>query len=178
MSLKNSLRSHDRRIASEGSPFEAPTSEELRLFEDILISGAELRVKVTGRSMAPFLNDGDVVRIRKVDRGMLAPGDLIFFKTAQGAPVLHRIMTRRRTRENRMRYVTKGDALIACDAPVMDDDILGKVIKIEKSLRTGKSRSIDLESGLWKRINYGIALVQRLLLRFRRCLTTNPTRSA
>ena len=37
----------------------------LRLFEDILQNGTDLRVRVTGRSMMPFLKGGEVLTIRQ-----------------------------------------------------------------------------------------------------------------
>lgn len=169
MFLKSSFQADAFPAVSTRQMAAAPMFEELLLFEEILMKGADLRVKVTGKSMAPFLNHGKVVRIRKVSGESLIPGDLIFFKTAYGAPVLHRIMAKKRLPENRIRYVTKGDALYKYDVPVMDDRILGKVVLIEKSGRHRKPKSIDLETGFWKRINRATALVQRVISKFRRC---------
>ena len=42
--------------------------EKLTFFEDILDKGLTLCVKVTGRSMSPFLQGGEILTIKKVRR--------------------------------------------------------------------------------------------------------------
>lgn len=128
----------------------------LRLFEDILRRGVGLRVKVTGRSMAPFLRGGEIVTIRKVASSSLRRGDLIFFRTADGSPVIHRVV---RTLGGTTRALqTSGDALLALDAPVGPADILGKVCIVERPDGQGGFRRLDLESARWRAVNGLIAL--------------------
>ena len=81
MSLRTSLRteiseSHLDPMLHRGSPFEA-----LSLFQDILSSGMFLRVRVTGRSMSPFLTGGEIIMIKKTPASCLRKGDLVFLKT-------------------------------------------------------------------------------------------------
>ena len=131
--------------------------EKLMLFEDILNREISLRVKVTGNSMASFLNGGEILTIRKVPSSSLHIGDLIFFKTREGIPVLHRILKMER-KDNLHIFQTKGDALLSMDDPVYESDILGKVCKIESN-SDGKRKYIDMESSLWRNINYLLAVI-------------------
>ena len=137
--------------------------QALGLFEDILDSGSSLRVRVTGRSMTPFLRAGDVVVIRKVPVSSLRIGDLIFFKNRQGFPMLHRVVRRRRGPDGKVVLQTKGDSLTAFDRPIEGDRVLGKVCQIERAdSAAGSKRSINLESPLWDTINSLIAVITAL----------------
>lgn len=129
-------------------------SEKFELFEDILNSGLSLRVKVTGRSMAPFLQGGEILTIKKVPYSSLQKGDLIFFKNRNGFLILHRIIKKRQDSDCMIAFQTKGDALIAFDEPVRDNDILGKVCKIEDG-----SKYINMETKIWSKINYLTAVI-------------------
>ena len=131
--------------------------EKLMLFEDILEREISLRVKVTGNSMASFLNGGEILTIRKVPSSSLHIGDLIFFKTSEGIPVLHRILKKER-KDNKHIFQTKGDALLSMDEPAYESDILGKVCRIESDFN-GKRKYIDMESSLWRNINYLLAVI-------------------
>jgi signal peptidase len=141
----------------ESTPFKISACGEFGLFEDILNSGLSLRVKVTGRSMAPFLQGGEILTIKKVPCPSLQRGDLIFFKNRNGFPILHRIITKRQDSDCMIAFQTKGDALMAFDEPVRDNEILGKVCKIEDG-----SKYINMETKIWGKINYLTAVINLL----------------
>jgi signal peptidase I len=130
----------------------------LRLFEDILRNGTGLRVRVTGRSMAPFLRGGEIVTIKKVAYASLRIGDLIFFKGRNTSPLLHRIVKKQRT-ENGLVFQTKGDAVQGADEPVSEHNILGKVCIIEKNIFGMGTKRVYMESRFWKMINYLFAII-------------------
>ena len=129
-------------------------TDTLKLYEDILNSGSCLRVKVTGRSMSPFLRGEEILTIKKVPYTSLKRGDLIFFKNGQGYPVLHRIIKKKQNQDGVITFQTKGDAMIAFDEPIQDNKILGKVCKIEDG-----SKYINMETKMWGRINYMAAVI-------------------
>lgn len=131
---------------------------ELKLFEDILNSGLSLRVKATGRSMSPFLRGGEILTIQKVPSCSLRTGDLIFFKTHDGLPLIHRIVGKR-LNSNILIFRTKGDALLCMDEPVSEHNIIGKVCVIEKKITGDRIRFINMRSGLWKTVNYTLAVI-------------------
>lgn len=130
---------------------------EITLFEEILDGGLSLRVRVTGRSMAPFLRGGEILTLKKEPHEALRKGDLIFFKNSQGAPLLHRIVQKRKSSDKKITFRTKGDAVIAFDEPVQYQKILGKVCRIEKTNSRTESKFINMESRKWRMINAVIA---------------------
>lgn len=130
-----------------------------RLFEDILNSGLSLRVRVTGGSMSPFLQGGEILTIRKVPHSSLQRGDLIFFKNHLGSRLLHRIVKKKRVNNGMLAFQTKGDALWACDESIRHDEILGRVCKIEKINSVNCTKHVNLESTPWRMINYLIAMI-------------------
>jgi len=134
------------------------TPETSALFEDILHKGLHLRCKATGKSMSSFLRGGETLTIKKVPSQSLKRGDLIFFRDRNGSLILHRII-KKSMKDNTIIFQTKGDALIAFDEPVHENEVLGKVCKIERMIAGGKTKYIDMESYSWRRINYLIALV-------------------
>jgi len=117
----------------------------LALFEEVLASGAELRVRVTGRSMASTLRAGDVVTIRSTAPGLLRKGDLVLVKNSQDAPVLHRLIKTSGPEDARL-FHTKADAIRGLDEPVPENRVLGKVCRAERPYAAGATREIDLES--------------------------------
>jgi len=132
---------------------------EITLFEEILESGSSLRVKVTGRSMAPFLRGGEIVTLKKEPHDALRKGDLIFFKDNRGTPFLHRIIKKTKSHDEKITFRTKGDALIAFDEPVQYQKVLGKVSRIEKFDSGSGSKCINMESFQWRTINAIIARI-------------------
>jgi hypothetical protein len=122
-------------------------------FTDILNRGLSLRLRATGRSMAPFLRGGEIVTIKKVHCASLRIGDLIFFKNRENSLLLHRIVSIQLT-GNGLVFQTKGDAVAGIDAPVHENKILGKVCTIEKIVACDTMKPIDMESFRQRSINY------------------------
>lgn len=157
MSLKTSYQKNNPEAQSGSSSLTISEPEKLGLFEDILNDGISLRVKVTGRSMAPFLRGGEILTIKKVPYASLQKGDLIFFKNHHGFPLLHRIMRKGRFHNGKNIIQTKGDALMVFDEPVCENDVLGKVCIIEKTNPQGKVKLMNMKSFFRRNTNYLIA---------------------
>ena len=131
--------------------------EKVGLYEDILEKGISLHVKVTGRSMSPYLKGGETLTIRKVQPESLKKGDLIFFKDQSGHPVLHRIVRIESKEGTRYIFQTKGDGTHAFDDPVSEDALIGKVCKIESKTSLNGTKTIDMESFNNRIVNYCLA---------------------
>jgi signal peptidase I len=135
------------------------SSTMVGLFEDVLNRGLRLRIKVSGKSMAPFLKGGEVLTIKKTALTSLRKGDLLFFRNADGYPVLHRIVSKKFITAGQFIFKVKGDALIVCDGPVPGAEVLGKVCEIDNMNTVIGIKHIDMESTLWKIVNYLLALI-------------------
>jgi signal peptidase I len=147
-----------------GKPPELAVPGTSALFDDVLNTGVSLRVKVTGRSMTPFLLGGEILTIRKMPAQSLRMGDLIFYRDRHGFPVLHRIIEKYETGKI-ITFRTKGDALTAFDETVDEHEVLGKVCTIEKTVSKSKTRCTNMESPRWRKINFLIALVNLFKVR-------------
>lgn len=99
------------------------------LLDSLFKQGVSVRIRVSGRSMQPFLNGGEIVEI--VPLGVRHPrvGDIVLFRDPQGNPLLHRFLWRR-LYNKKIHLQTKGDACSSCDSPVPIDQVLGYVRRI------------------------------------------------
>ena len=159
MPLRNSCHGDGPRGCPVREAPGTPVGDPLRVFRELLSEGLAVRVKATGRSMAPFLKGGETLTIRRVPLNSLGKGDLIFFTRPGGAAKIHRLI-RKGTENGLPVFFTKGDAVPGFDAAVTASDVLGKVCVIERD-PTGRA-SIDMESLRWKLRNRIIALAQVL----------------
>jgi hypothetical protein len=131
--------------------------EILKLLEDVLENGSGLRIRVTGRSMAPFLKGGEILTIIQKPAFSLRTGDLILFKTMHDSGLVHRIIRKRKAEDGALWFLTKGDALTAFDQEIPESSILGRVCKIERESPPGKTISSDMGSIFHKCTNFCIA---------------------
>jgi len=162
MSWRNSCP--DSPIASKRSALSL--SERIELFQEVLERGLDARVPVTGRSMTPFLRDGDVVTLRAVPFSSLRWGDIIFFRSADDRPVMHRIVRWRR-RGGRTLVQTAGDAVGGLDPPVGEEGILAKVCSVERRRNALGGRKINMESSRWRAIGGFLSFVSLARAGFR-----------
>ena len=154
--------SYQNNTASGGPallPMRGHQADILGLFEEILRNGADLRVMVTGRSMVPFLKGGEVLTIRQTPSLYLQKGDLVLYKNSFELPVLHRVLNKRKTVDGTFRILTKGDALMNFDEEIHEDSVLGKVLRIERPLLSGKTRHIDMNSLFYRCLNFSVAVL-------------------
>ncbi len=128
------------------------------LFADILDQGLDLRLKVTGRSMRPFVNSGETVLLRKVPADSLQRRDIIYFMDITGSAVLHRIIAKEIKAAGKTTFTTKGDALLTPDAPIAGDGVLAKAIYVEKVLPLIGPVQLAIDSGFCKGLHavYGL----------------------
>ena len=148
------------------SPMAKDDMENSTFFTEILDCGIDLRVRVTGRSMAPAIRSGEIVVVKKIPVVSLRIGDLILFKNNAGALMLHRILFKRCINDSTIVLRTKGDALKSLDGPIQQSEVLGRVYKIQRKGPAGEWKTIDLDSLKWRRLNELIALKNLLVALF------------
>ena len=136
------------------------------LFAEILNKGADLRFKVTGRSMGPFIKSGETVILRKTPVKSLQCGDIIYYINSIGTPVLHRITDKKISLKGEFSFITKGDALLQKDLPVSQKKILAKALYIEKVMPLFGTVTIKLDSNLCKYLYLFYGIYKNLRLKF------------
>lgn len=116
------------------------------LFLSSLAEGKDVRLRVDGTSMSPFLKPGDQVVLRKATLQQLKKGDLVVVRRP------HDLVTHRLVAQSAGQWSTKGDNSRYPDPPAAEDRVLGKVIAIEKTNQT-----IDLQTARWQFLNRWLA---------------------
>ncbi|MGA2737708.1 MAG: S24/S26 family peptidase [Bryobacteraceae bacterium] len=110
------------------------------LATEVLASFGEARLPVTGSSMFPCMQPGDLLEIRR-PAGPIQTGDVVVFDR-HGRLVVHRVVG-----QTGDLLITRGDRLRYPDAPVPAAAILGCVTAIER-----RGRRIGTRFTLWRRI--------------------------
>ena len=103
-------------------------------------------LKVSGRSMFPWIRAGDVVFLRHTSMNAIIRGDVIVFEK-NSLLCVHRVISVDRGAGEanlEVRLMTKGDATADADEPVCATAFLGKVEYIYR-----RNREIDIAKG-WR----------------------------
>jgi len=120
----------------------------VKLAREELAQGALVRLRVSGSSMAPLIEPGDVVLVRHARLADLRRGDLLLIEQ-EGAFLVHRLVA-----ADAHGVRTKGDNASHADSPIAPQDVLGHVVAVEKD-----GRRIDLGVGRWLLVNRLLGLL-------------------
>lgn len=121
-------------------------------------------MRVSGSSMLPAIRPGDVITVRRCGHEGASPGEVVLF-CREGRFFAHRVVARAGEA-----LITRGDAIAVPDAPVLPDELLGKVVATERGGRPLGARPTGLErlaAGVFRRC----ALAGRLFARTSALLT-------
>jgi len=114
------------------------------LAADVLRSYGTLRLQVTGCSMFPAVRPGDVLVVHRIPSSSVAKGDIVLFARDRRL-FAHRVVASNGPPGSRL--LTQGDAMPAPDAPVCENEVLGKVSSIvrggEHMLPRKASRAVE-----------------------------------
>ena len=102
-------------------------------------SDLELRIRVSGDSMFPILQNHDYVSIKR--QNTYRVGDIIVYE--KDIAIVHRIVyVERDSNKHEQKFVAKGDNNFIKDPPLCEQAILGRVIAIDHA---GKRYAIDTD---------------------------------
>lgn len=116
------------------------TIEFLELSKDILNKGACLRFRAKGWSMFPAIRDGDILNTEPVKAKEIRLGDIIFYRTANERVIAHRVIRQSFSNDGPI-LIARGDSTVGKGERVSLEDILGRVITIERNGRKIRSDS-------------------------------------
>ncbi len=114
----------------------------VELVREELAQGALLRLRVSGQSMAPLVERGDLVLVQRVTPADLRRGDLLLVEQG-GDFLVHRLVA-----NDTHGVRTKGDKSSYADLPLPPQDVLGRVVAVERD-----GRRIELGRGWWPLVN-------------------------
>jgi len=111
----------------------AETRARLELAAEILQRGERMSLRVQGSSMLPSLYPGDLLTFRRCAPEEIVVGDIVLF-VREGRCFVHRV-AERMAGGTTSRLRTRGDALPAFDAPLVETEILGRLATVERKGR-------------------------------------------
>jgi hypothetical protein len=91
---------------------------------EIVKQGKSFSFRAHGRSMAPFIADGDTIVVSPLERPARI-GDVVLLQENDGRMIVHRIVGRKRGL-----ILTRGDACATADAPADHVGIVGRVTAV------------------------------------------------
>jgi len=140
-----------------------PPSERGLLFEDLLRRNIRIRLRVTGRSMHPYIKSGERVYIHPA-KAVLGIGTVILFKNHAGHLMLHRIVRKRSLANGGALFQTKGDGNWTLDTPISREQIIGEAFAIEWKRTPESIRIINLQSPWRNPLNKILAMKSLIMV--------------
>ena len=96
--------------------------------------GLGVRFRAPGTSMHPTIRHGDVITVEPVEPSNLKRGDIILYRL-QNDFIAHRLVNIEKRNGCGLIFFLRGDASTTCDAPVKSEQVLGKVVRVERGNR-------------------------------------------
>jgi hypothetical protein len=113
------------------------------LFLDVTVGllegGLSVRFCARGCSMRPAIKDGDLITVAPLGEGAIRPGEVILYRRDR-RPIAHRVQRVIVDAEGGVAVVARGDAKAADDAPVALEQVLGRVVAVERRRASLRSR--------------------------------------
>lgn len=131
-------------------------------------------LKVSGKSMFPWIREGDIVFLRYTGMREICRGDVVVFEK-NGTLCVHRVLAIRGKGsqvENGISLITKGDATVDADSPVSRGEFLGKVEFVYR-----RNKEVRIASGWRKTFGRFLAFLSPTVAWYRP-LPSKPTGSS
>ncbi|HMF58565.1 MAG TPA: S24 family peptidase [Pyrinomonadaceae bacterium] len=101
----------------------------------LLAEGYGVRFRAGGNSMHPTIVDGEIVRVEPVSAREIKRGDIILYRAGRGLTA-HRVVVVGVNGNETAVFQMRGDACATFDEPVTGEQIMGRVIEVERDGRT------------------------------------------
>ncbi|MDA3798282.1 MAG: hypothetical protein PF692_04280 [Kiritimatiellae bacterium] len=109
--------------------------------KEILSSGNEFRFKATGKSMRPFIEDGDTIKIKPIGNKKLKKGQVAFYSNEANHLLAHRIHAIKNVDDITI-YTIRGDGLVYDIEYINHDSILGIAVEADRNGKKIKLNTI------------------------------------
>jgi signal peptidase I len=105
-------------------------AQRLELAAEVLHLCGAVRLAAFGCSMTPAIFPGDVLTVRPASADEVQPGDVVLYRRGKRF-FIHRLVRAEQASRGIM-LMTQGDALREADPPFDANDLLGRVVLIER----------------------------------------------
>ena len=117
--------------AERGREVTLETPDFLGQARQLLSRRLPVELRMSGSSMSPAIEDGDVITVEPVAEEPVKQGDIVLYHSRFDTAVIHRVIRLERSLSERC-IVTRGDAASHNDVPVPLHRILGRVKRVER----------------------------------------------
>ena len=126
------MRAYDSIKAERGREVTLETPEFLEQARQLLSRSLPVELRMSGSSMRPAIEDGDVITVEPLTGDPIRQGDIVLYHTRFDTAVIHRVVRVERSNSERA-VVTRGDAASHSDGAVPIHRVLGRVKLIERA---------------------------------------------
>ncbi|MCQ6277203.1 hypothetical protein JMM81_20220 [Bacillus sp. V3B] len=137
--------------------------ETIKLLKNALKRDGFIQLPAVGDSMFPFIRQDDLCRFEVCDPSRLKKGQIILFYSQTGQLVAHRFYYRKDIRSV-LHFVFKGDTNLGFDLPVQADQLIGKLMIIEKYPATIGVNNFSVR--IWGRLILTFPVLSGLLRKY------------
>jgi hypothetical protein len=116
--------------AANGGP-----EQFLETVEGLLQRGHAVRFRADGWSMHPAIRCGEMIHVQPLGNARIRTGDVLLYRRRRSV-VAHRVVRMTSPPNGTAEVVLRGDAADCADAPVAVEQLLGRVIAVERNGRT------------------------------------------
>jgi polysaccharide export outer membrane protein len=120
----------------------------LNISASLLKSGYSIEFHASGKSMYPTIRDGELITVQPVTISEVKNGDIVLYRNEKGV-IAHRVV-----HVNKPNLLLRGDSSNTLDAPVMPDQILGKVISTKRAGRKIRLNKLSALQSLHARVRH------------------------
>ena len=106
----------------------------LDLSTELLGRGKRVRFRAPGRSMYPTIRENEPITVEPIAPQDVKVGDIILYRFEESV-VAHRVMRIEKREGNASRFILREDTWGTLDEPVEAEQILGKVVSVERAGR-------------------------------------------
>src|SRR2546422_5010470 len=111
---------------------------------ELLRCGNRVRFRAVGARMQPTIEDGELITVAPVEPAAVKRGDILLYQGERGL-IAHRLVGLRRSAKGEdVRYLLQGDASVDRDDPVQPEQVLGRVVAVQ---RGGRGRTLGTPTG-------------------------------
>ena len=126
------MRAYDGIKAERGREVNLETPGFLEEARQLLSRNLPVELRMSGSSMRPAIEDGDIITIEPIADAPIRQGDIVLYHSRHDTAVIHRIIRVDRSSTDRS-VVTRGDAASQNDMAVPAHRVLGRVKLIERA---------------------------------------------
>ena len=126
------MRAYDSIKAEREREVTLEKPDFLEQARQLLSRSLPVELRMSGSSMSPAIEDGDIITVEPVTDEPIRQGDIVLYHTRFDTAVIHRIVRIDRSSSEKS-VLTRGDSATQNDLPVPIHRVLGRVKLVERA---------------------------------------------